>query len=238
MRILPFIAATVLFAGSAAAGDKAVVVELFTSQGCSSCPPADKFMEELAATPGVVALTLPVDIWDYLGWRDSFAKRQFSLRQQAYAPKMPSKEIYTPQMVIGGVSDVIGSHREDARELIKARADAPYEAADIALSLEGGTLTITLPPNPDIQGAKVTVWLARVLSRREVNVGDGENRGKVIAYSNVVRELIPLGSWDGQAATLTAEARSDIGENYDRLAVFVQEDDQGAILGAATIALD
>ncbi len=232
MRILSLIAAGVLAASSAAAGSP-VVVELFTSQGCSSCPPADRFMEELSRTQGVVALTLPVDIWDYLGWRDTFAKREFSLRQQAYAPHMPSKSVFTPQMVVGGRADTVGSRRGEVLALIEAQAAEPG-GADVALTLEGGALRVRVT-GAQARSGTATVWLARVLSSREVNIGDGENRGRVIVYSNVVRHLAPIGMTQGGAADLTAPADLDIGEIYDRFAVVVQDGEAGPILGAAMI---
>ena len=103
MRSLVMAAALLLFGASAQADGRPVLVELFTSQGCSSCPAADSFMEELVRTDGVVALTYPVDIWDYLGWRDTLAAHEYSVRQQTYAPNLPSRSVYTPQMVIGGI---------------------------------------------------------------------------------------------------------------------------------------
>ncbi len=240
MRLFAFLAGALMFGApvfmsAAEAGEHPVLVELFTSQGCSSCPPADKFMEELSATPGVVALTLPVDIWDYLGWKDSFAKREFSLRQQAYAPTLPSRSVFTPQMVIGGKTDVVGSRRNDALQLIAELAADDGPIAHVTLRLEGEKAIIEIPRTPELTGADTTVWLARVLSKREVNVGDGENRGKVIVYSNIVRDLSPAGMWRGEALHLEVPARTDMGETYDRLAVFVQRGQTGMVLGAAII---
>jgi len=239
MRNLVLAAAAVWFAATAAqAADRPVVVELFTSQGCSSCPPADKFMEELAAKPGIVALTLPVDIWDYLGWRDSFAKHEYSLRQQAYAPHLPSRSVYTPQMVIGGSADVVGSRRDDALALIDTVSAPANPGADLTLAIDGETLTADLTASPTMAGTKATVWLARVLSRHEVAIGGGENSGKTIVYSNIVRELSAVGTWDGaETAKFQVPVHADIGEPYDRLAVFVQKDELGPILAAGMIAV-
>lgn len=211
------------------------MVELFTSQGCSSCPPADAFMQELVHQDGVVALTLPVDIWDYLGWKDSLARRDFSVRQQAYSPSLPSKSVYTPQMVIGGMADVVGSRRDDAEEIIKAQGEKSSAGADITLTLEGDTLQVAVAPSQELLGADATVYLARVASSRMVEIGDGENKGKTLSYSNVVRELSPIGVWHGDAAKLEAPLKADIGEPYDRLAVFIQRGEQGPIVGVAMI---
>jgi len=217
------------------AGERPVLVELFTSQGCSSCPPADGFMNDLTKQPGVVALTMPVDIWDYLGWKDSFAKREFSLRQQAYAPGLPSRSVFTPQMVVGGIADVVGSRRAEATGLIAAQANGDVPGADVTLTLNGESAIIEIPETPALKDANATVWVARVLSEREVNIGDGENRGKVIVYSNIVRDLSAAGMWHGEALKLEIPARQNMGETYDRLAVFVQQGETGPVLGVALI---
>ncbi len=235
MRFFALIVGALILGAPAASADRPVLVELFTSQGCSSCPPADGFMHELTQTRGVVALTLPVDIWDYLGWKDSFAKRAFSLRQQAYAPGLPSRSVFTPQMVVGGVADVVGSRRDEAMDLIESQARDAGPGADVALSLSGETAIIEIPENAAYTDAAATVWVARVLSSREVNIGDGENRGKVIVYSNIVRDLSPAGMWRGEALRLEVPARLDMGDTYDRLAVIVQTGETGPVLGAAII---
>jgi len=225
-----------VFGAAAHAADRPVVVELFTSQGCSSCPPADKFMEELAARPGVVALTMPVDIWDYLGWADSFAKHEFSLRQQAYAPHMPSRSVFTPQMIVGGSADVVGSRRDDALALIETVSAPGNQGADLKLAVSGDMVTVDVAAAPALAGTKATVWLARALARREVAIGGGENSGKTIVYSNIVRDLTAIGTWDGAAAaSFTAPVRAEGGEACDRIAVFVQKDEMGPILAAGLI---
>lgn len=235
MRSLATFAAALFLSAPAFAGSHPVLVELFTSQGCSSCPPADAFMQDLVKQDGVVALTLPVDIWDYLGWKDTFAKHEFAVRQQAYAPNLPSKSVYTPQMVIGGMADVVGSRRDDAEEIIKAQAAKDAPAAGITLTIEGDTLQVAVAPSQELLGADATVYLARVVSSKAVEIGDGENKGKTITYSNVVRELSPIGMWHGDEAKLEAPVKADIGEAYDRLAVFIQRGEQGPIVGAALI---
>lgn len=235
MRFFALLAGALILGAPAAMAERAVLVELFTSQGCSSCPPADGFMNELTGTPGVVALTMPVDIWDYLGWKDSFAKRSFSLRQQAYAPGLPSRSVFTPQMVIGGIADVVGSRRTEAMDLIEAQSNEAVPGADVTLALSGETAVIEIAANDAFAGASATVWVARVLSSREVNIGDGENRGKVIVYSNIVRDLSPAGMWRGEALRLEVPARLDMGDLYDRLAVIVQHGETGPVLGATII---
>lgn len=238
MRIILSALTSLLLSSAALADGRPVMVELFTSQGCSSCPPADKFMEELASRPGVVALTMPVDIWDYLGWPDSFARHEFSQRQQDYAALMPSRSVYTPQMVIGGSTDIVGSRRDEAQRLIQSMADAGTPRADLTVTLDGSTVTIDIAAAPSLQGVSANVWMARVLSRGEVTIGDGENRGKVIVYSNVVRELVPIGVWAPETAGhFEAPVESDLEEKFDRIAVFVQKDKQGAVLAASVTNL-
>jgi hypothetical protein len=238
MRGLTWIAGALILGASAgltAAAERPVLVELFTSQGCSSCPPADRFMNELTKRPGVVALTMPVDIWDYLGWKDTFAKHEFSLRQQAYAPGLPSRSVFTPQMVVGGIADVVGSRRDEATGLIDAQANGDVPGATVTLTLSGDNAIIDIPAADAFKDASATVWVARVLSEHQVDIGDGENRGKVIVYSNIVRDLSPAGMWHGEALRLEVPARQNTGETYDRLAVFVQQGETGAVLGAALI---
>jgi hypothetical protein len=237
MRILLTAAVALLLGATASAAGRPVVVELFTSQGCSSCPPADAFMEELTRTPGVVALTFPVDIWDYLGWADTFAKHEFTLRQQVYAPNLPSRSVYTPQMVIGGMGDVVGSRRDDALAMIAAQTAKEMPGADVTLSVYDDTLVIEIPESHPLLGVEATIWVARLAASRSIEIGGGENTGKTITYSNVARELAPIGLWRGEAVRLEAPAKSAVGEPADRLAVIVQRNDQGPILGAAIIDL-
>lgn len=237
MRIFVTVVAALCLSAAASAGERPVVVELFTSQGCSSCPPADEFMAELASRDGVVAMTLPVDIWDYLGWKDSFARHEYSVRQQAYAANLPSRSVYTPQMVIGGMADVVGSRRADAEEIIRAQRDKPMPGADVTLTIDGESLIVEISASPELLGADATVYLARMASTRPVVIGDGENRGKTITYSNVVRELSAIGLWHGEALKTEAPVRAEIGDSYDRLAVIVQRGEQGPILGAAMIVM-
>jgi hypothetical protein len=220
--------------GPAAAEGK-VLVELFTSQGCSSCPPADRFMEELAAREDIVALTMPVDIWDYLGWRDTFAKRVFTERQTAYADRLPARSVYTPQMVIAGATDIVGSRREEALRLVEAAAAVPG-GATVAITLSGTTALVDVAAVAPPSG-QASVYLARVLSSRQIDIGGGENRGRVIVYANVVRELTLLGRMGPGAMRFEVPAREEIGEIYDRLAVIVQDADTGPVLGAAIIPL-
>lgn len=216
-------------------GDAPVVVELFTSQGCSSCPPADRLLGKLAARPDVIALTLPVDYWDYLDWKDTLGRAEHTKRQRHYAERLGLPTVYTPQMVIGGTVDAIGSRKQAVEEAIhtarKTMADAQIA---VAIADDGEVIRVEVGPAPSgssITQAKIIVIPA--LSARTVNIKRGENRGRTITYYNVSREIMPVGTWTGQAQTLEL-ARDEvmIGET-DRCAVILQDERSGAILGAA-----
>lgn len=216
-----------------------VVVELFTSQGCSSCPPADEFLHELATREEVIALTLNVDIWDYLGWTDNLAKREFSLRQQAYAQAMPSRQVYTPQAVIMGAMDTVGSRRDEVNALIDAALGDAITRPAVSMAIDGDTVRISIAADPMGTTRNATVLFIRKLAEREVNIGQGENGGRIIRYANVVRQMTELGAWDGSAISFDVARREDIGEIYDGYVVLVQErradGGPGPILGAAML---
>lgn len=216
-----------------------VAVELFTSQGCSSCPPADAFLHELATREEVVALTFNVDIWDYLGWTDSLAKREFSLRQQAYAQAMPARQVYTPQAVIMGAMDTVGSRRDEVNALIEAALVGSETRPDVSIAIDGEAVRVTIAADPMGTSRNASVIFIRKLADREVNIGQGENGGRIIRYANVVRQMIELGTYDGSAISFEVARREDIGELYDGYAVLVQErradGGPGAILGAALL---
>ena len=180
-----------------------VVVELFTSQGCSACVAADKLVDQLADDKGVLALTFAVDYWDYLGWNDTFAKPEFSARQKAYEQKMALRDLSTPQIVIDGKSQVTGAETKGVEALIKsagrARADGPKMRLVRRTRLVIGSGR--RPPG----GADV--WLVRYdPAVRQVTVKRGENRGQTIRERNVVRELVRLGAWSGREKTFPIPA--------------------------------
>ncbi|MDQ2095208.1 DUF1223 domain-containing protein [Rhodalgimonas zhirmunskyi] len=177
------------------AANPVVVVELFTSQGCSSCPPADAFLHELDKRAGVLPLSLHVDYWDYIGWKDVFGQKQFTKRQHSYAVAAEQRSVYTPQIVVQGREQVVGNHPKDVNALI-ARHQAAVQATVLQLSREGAGLRIraeTKQPGPMI------VELARYSPDEKVKIRRGENAGKTLSYTNVVREWIVLGKWDGKA---------------------------------------
>ncbi|GAB4289968.1 MAG: DUF1223 domain-containing protein [Roseovarius sp.] len=178
----------------ARAGQQPVLVELFTSQGCSSCPPADELLREMAARPDVVALALHVDYWDYIGWTDSFARPEYSARQRAYAAATGTSMVYTPQMIIDGARDVMGSHPQDVAAAIAERRAAPRRVT-LETARANGKLRITARAAPGAQGI-CAVEMMRYRPHARVEITSGENAGKVMDYANIVTEISTVTEWD------------------------------------------
>ena len=211
------------------------VLELFTSQGCSSCPPADALLGKYAARKDVIALTMPVDYWDYLGWKDTLASPLFSNRQRAYAKARGDGQVYTPQIVVSGARHVVGSH-ERAVERAVAAAKKALKGRHVTLSLwaEGDTLTIEAGAAPDgLERRAGTIWLALVKKSVKVAIKRGENGGRKITYHNVVRELTPVGKWSGKAMTLKLPKHALMQAGSDGCTVLLQQGDGGPIIAAA-----
>ena len=202
------------------------VVELYTSQGCSSCPPADALLEKLAGRPGVIALALHVDYWDYIGWKDTFGDPAFAERQRDYARAAGEKMIYTPQMIINGEEMIVGS---DSAALAGALAPVGGPGAPVLhLSQDGGTLSVRAEAVPGL-AAPVMVELVRYLPRATVGIDRGENAGRTITYVNTVTSWREIGRWDGQGPLeLTVET-----SGAQPAVVLIQEDGPGRILSAA-----
>lgn len=214
------------FPGSAAAGNRPVVVELFTSQGCSSCPPADRVLGELADRPDVLALSFHVTYWDRLGWPDSLGLEAATERQYGYAQAMNATRVYTPQMVVDGRVELVGSRRAEVLDIVRLLATHQGEAPD--LHAVDGELRVGAGTG------RGTVWLAAFDARHEVAIGRGENAGRSLPYHNVVRELRPLGVWQGEAIRLPLD-RLRLG-GRDGVALLLQADD-GRILNALRLDL-
>ncbi len=202
------IAAALASAGAARAGDIRGVVELFTSQGCSSCTPADRYLAELAKDPSLVVLSWPVDYWDYIGWKDTFASPIFTARQKGYAAARESNQVYTPQAIIDGAVHAVGSDRDHVEEELANRAKAL--SASIAVSDRNGKLAIDITPKDNAKGP-ATLWLVRVLRSANVAIGRGENKGHSVTYTNVVREANAVAQWSGGAAHFDV-ARPKLGD--------------------------
>jgi len=216
-----------------ASGSRKAVVELFTSQGCSSCPAADALLKRLADRDGMIALSMSVDYWDYLGWKDTLASPVFSERQRAYARARGDGAIYTPQVVVNGVVHVNGS---DEGQIIRAidRTERSLAVVPVRLHESEGKLIIEAGDVPRGVPAKdATIWLAVIAKSVEVPIQRGENQGKTITYYNVVRELRPVGKWSGKAVTVALERSSVTLPGAERCAVLLQQGHAGAIIGAA-----
>ncbi len=211
----------------------AVVVELFTSQGCSSCPPADALLGELAQRPDIVALAFHVDYWDYIGWKDPFASPALTARQREYVRALGLRTVYTPQMVVDGRIDVVGSHRREVESAIETSAARPKLAVRIEDDGQGGHRAV-IPAGDG--GEEATIWLAVLDSEQETRVARGENGGRTLREFNIVREWRQIGTWNGSAVTLPIDVVA--GADRTACAVVVQSGSVGPILGAALVKLD
>jgi hypothetical protein len=213
------------------------VVELFTSQGCSSCPAADAVLGRLADRDDIIAISLSVDYWDYLGWKDTLAKPKFSERQKAYAKVLSNGMAYTPQVVVNGSVHVNGSDEHKIEWAIDKTAKAfAATRVPVRLSAVDGKLVIDVGSAPPGAAHKeATVWLAVIARSVDVTITRGENRGRSVTYSNVVRELMPIGTWSGKPMTVQLERHSFMQEGVGRCAVLVQQGRAGPIVGAALI---
>ena len=206
-----------------------VVVELYTSQGCSSCPPADAILSELAPREDVIALALHVDYWDYLGWKDEFGSPAFSKRQKAYARAAGARTVYTPQMVVGGAEHLVGVRPMELADLI-ARHKATAPTVRLAVERSGAVLKIgaeSLGPESIGAGGDMIVQVVGYRPEATVDIRGGENTGRTITYHNIVESWQPVAEWDG-SAPLAIETPAPEGV----VVVIVQEAGPGAILAA------
>ncbi len=236
--ILAVIAALGMNTDTRAETPKATI-ELFTSQGCSSCPPADKLLGELMRDQSVVAISLPIDIWDYIGWKDTLALKGHTKRQQAYARARGDREVYTPQVVVNGMMQVAGSDRSAIERAIEAtRSEGVPMALQLTLNVSGDKLTVEVPASNDAQG-QGEVWLLPLTKKIPVAIERGENKGHTITYSNVVRRWVKLGEWSGKAASFNLPLKELQTGDIDSVTVIVQSVANGPklMLGAAQIAL-
>jgi hypothetical protein len=202
-----------------------VVVELYTAQGCASCGEANAYVAKLAERKGVLALTFPVDYWDYLGWADTFAKPEFADRQKAYVARLSLREPYTPQVVVDGRVEAAGQKSERVERLLRDAERTPRDPPDIRF---------VGPRRVDVGSGRAPkgggeVWLIRYDPReQDVAVKSGDNRGQTIAHKNVVREVTRLGAWRGRPAAYRLPAASDDGL---KSVVILQAGRGGRVLG-------
>ena len=249
--------ATLVQATLAHAEPRPAVVELFTSEGCNSCPPAEAYVGELAGRSDVLALAFHVDYWDDLGWRDRFGLGQSVERQRSYARSLRLSSVYTPEVVIDGRADYVGSNRVGIGNALKEKRDG----VPVTLSVGNGEAEVRLGrgeqgarengihqngPGEQAQGAKLSteraarekaaggdVVLVAYLRKAVSSIGRGENAGRTLDEYNIVRAVVPLGRWDGGAQEFHAKLAS-LPQDATDVAVLVQSPGQGAVVGAAT----
>lgn len=204
-------------------------IELFTSQGCSSCPPADAYLGVLAKRPDIVALSFHVDYWDYIGWKDAFATRATTDRQRAYARVLKQRYVYTPEMVVEGIGHDTGRERAGIERLLaEAQRRSTGRATPELSRTSGGVLTVKLAAFP-LEGRPADVTLAIYDRRHSTPIASGENQGRMLENFNIVRRLEVLSRWNGAAATWTiddAHLQPGLGA-----AVIVQRADHGPVIG-------
>ena len=214
-----------------------VVVEYFTSQGCSSCPPADAFIkDDLSKRDDIISLAYHVDYWDDLGWKDTFSQHSFTTRQYAYKRALSERGddagrigVYTPQMVVEGKFAAVGSNRNTINHAIDAAED---NLINVPITVTHTNAEIHIDVGADEAAAKpATLWLISYLKSAPVSIKRGENTGRTITYVNIVRDIQPLGHWDGHALSLTLPEPSD---NKAYVAL-LQSDGLGPILGAVRV---
>jgi hypothetical protein len=229
-----------LLLASPAAAEPRAVIELFTSQGCSSCPDADKLLGEIVKDPSVIAVSLPIDYWDYLGWKDTLADPKFTARQKAYSKVRGDRQIYTPQVVVNGKLHALGSDRASIdRAIGDSVGKSGVMSVPVKVSVANGQITVALPESSSAHNTG-EVWICSVAKSVPIAIGRGENRGKQITYHNVVRNWLKVGDWNGKPATWTVPIENLNSQDVDGAVVYVQEgsrDKPGAMLGASYSSL-
>jgi hypothetical protein len=225
-----FVLALSGLAASAACAKPPVVVELFTAQGCTSCIKANQLAADLAERDGVLALTYSVDYWDYLGWKDTFAKPGFAERQRAYVKKFALRDVPTPQVVVGGRVQASGAKAEAVEDLVKTAAKAPSNPPDMEFV---GKTRVAVGSGPAPRGGG-EVWLVRFDPReQQIAVKRGDNKGQTLVHKNVVRELVRLGPWAGKPKLYRLPAHTD--DDLETV-IIVQGAKGGRILGVLETA--
>jgi len=219
--------------------DPRAVVELFTSQGCSSCPPADKVLGDLAQDKSVIALSLPIDYWDYLGWKDTLADSRFSARQKAYSHVRGDRGVYTPQAVVNGTTDVLGSDRAGIENAANRTQKADgVMSVPVTMTQTGGQIKVSVA---EAGGKSGEIWICAVSKQVPITISRGENRGQQITYHNVVRNVLKVGDWNGKAGSWTVPLENITRDGVDAAAVYIQDgnrDRPGPMLGAAFTSLN
>jgi hypothetical protein len=216
------------------------VIELFTSQGCSSCPPADRLLAKLAGDPTLIAMSVHIDYWDYIGWKDTLADPRNAARQRAYAYARGDRKVYTPQVVVNGSLHALGSDWAGIEDAIaKSRNLGAMSLPSVRLTLADGRLEVAVPDGAEERTA-AEVWLWGLAKAVTVAIARGENKGRDITYHNVIRHGLKLGDWNGKADAWKVPLAALAGDGIDRAAVLVQSgrmDKPKTILGAALASI-
>lgn len=220
------------FTKAASAATTPVLVELFTSQGCSSCPPADELAGELTSDPNTYVVSLNVDYWDYLGWRDTLAKPEYTQRQYAYASARGDGRVYTPQMVINGLDHAVGSNHNAVADKIAEARQTPLQVP-LKLSMTAKEIKVDIPATKLDEEA--TLWLMAIEPRVEQKIIRGENTGKAITYHNVVRNLVPAAMWKGEAYKGAWMRDTVMTKNCKTCIAVLQVGQAGKVLGLAKV---
>jgi hypothetical protein len=232
-NVLTLGAAAILARPAIGAGVRPVVVELFTSQGCSSCPPADAYLETLKGKPGLVTLSYHVDYWDYLGWRDTLGGAEYSQRQYDYAASRGDRNVYTPQTIVNGAGHFVGSQRSAVSDGIADAKSSPSDKwVDISMSDNKTDVMITVAGHAARRDA--TLWLMAYAPEISVEIKKGENAGSTVVYHNVVRKIVPAGMWHGDEAKLVLPRSSVIPKDCKGWVALLQTGKVGPVIGVAT----
>ena len=229
------------FASLAAAGQANAegvhnVLELFTSQGCSSCPPADRILGELARNPDTLALSFPVDYWDYIGWKDTLAAPTYTARQRAYALATGKGQVYTPQIVVNGLADVVGSDLPAIERAERETSKRGVLSVPLSIAERDGKIHVAIGAAEAASPRAAGVYLIAFARSRTVTVQRGENAGATLTYANVVRGITKLGDWNGAAVDLEADLSQAHLDGANSYAVILQAGARAqpsAILAAA-----
>ena len=222
-----FMALVLLMAGIAAAKERPVVLELFTSQGCSSCPPADALLHEFAKENGIIPLAFHVDYWDYIGWKDTFSKPSFTNRQRQYARAMGEQMIYTPQIIINGSVHLVGNDRAAIMQSVKKSVAKP-RIADLQTQINAQQITVHLSNG---QNGQYEIRHITYRPKSTITITRGENAGRTIEYANVVTSHQIIGEWNGRGDLTVDTAASQI----DRNVILLQRKGHGEIVAAALV---
>lgn len=218
------------------------VIELFTSQGCSSCPPADRLLGELKHDPTLIAVSLPIHYWDYLGWRDTLADPRNTARQKAYSSARGDRDVYTPQVVVNGVAQALGSDRAAIEQVVAIAAEEGKAALSVPVVLSVADGKVSVSAGEDAGSTHSgEVWLWGIASSVTVGIRRGENNGRTITYFNVVRRWLKLGDWTGAKRSWTVPLADINGDRVDTVAAIIQSGSPvkpGPILGAGVKPLN